>query len=276
MAAILLALGASVSWGLSDFFGPLKARTLGALRALVYVQLGGLAAIALIVAIRGRGPAEAATLLAVPAAVTGTLGLYAYYRGMAIGAISVVAPIAGVSAVVPVIVGVASGDRPSAPKLGGIACALIGVFLASREPGRSGRGLAAGVGLAFLAALGFGTYFPLMHAAGRADFWWATLLFRITSTSVVLLTAAVRRPALAVSIPDLPLLALVGIGDMTGNLLYAAASSRGLVSIVSVLASLYPVVTVLLARTVLSERVARVQEGGVVLTLAGVVMISAG
>src|SRR5881394_2152760 len=113
MAAIALALSASVTWGFADFFGPLKGRTLGALRVLVYVQLGGLAAIALIVAIRGKGPADIGALLAIPAAISGTLGLYAYYRGIAVGAISIVAPIAGISALLPVIVGIVSGDRPS-------------------------------------------------------------------------------------------------------------------------------------------------------------------
>src|ERR671930_1724024 len=134
MSAIALALGASLTWGLADFFGPLQGRALGVLRTLVYVQLGGLAGIALIVAVRGEGLADSAALLAIPAAVSGTLGLFAYYRGIAVGAISIVAPIAGVSAVLPVIVGIASGESPSALQLAGIACALIGVFLAAREP----------------------------------------------------------------------------------------------------------------------------------------------
>jgi drug/metabolite transporter (DMT)-like permease len=274
--AVLLALGASLTWGLADFFGPLKGRTLGALRVLLYAQLGGLAAIVAIVAARWRGPADSAAFLAIPAAISGTLGLYAYYRGIAVGAISVVAPIAGISAIVPVSVGIASGDRPSPWQLAGIACALCGVFLASREPGRTGSRFAAGVGLALLAAIGFGGYFPPMHAAGNADFWWASLLFRMTSTSVVVAAIAVRRPPLRVDRSVLPLLALIGIGDMLGNLLFAAASSRGLVSITSVLASLYPIVTVVLARIYLAERIARSQEAGVALTLAGVALISAG
>jgi drug/metabolite transporter (DMT)-like permease len=276
MAAIALALGASLTWGLSDFFGPLKGRTLGVLRVLFYVQLGGLAGIGLIVAVRGRGPADAAVLLAIPAAISGTLGLYAYYRGATVGAMSIVAPVAGISAVVPVIVGIASGDRPSPWQLAGIASALVGVFLASREPGRAGSRLAAGVGLALLAALGFGGYFPPMHAAGNADYWWASLLFRMTSSSVILAAVAVRRPSLAVAPVQVPILALIGTGDMLGNLLFAAASSSGLVSITSVLASLYPIVTVVLARILLAERVARSQEAGIGLTLAGVALISTG
>jgi drug/metabolite transporter (DMT)-like permease len=276
MLTIALALGASLTWGFADFFGPLKGRTLGALRVLLYAQLGGLVAIALAIAIRGEGPSSAAALLAVPAAISGTLGLYAYYRGIAVGAISVVAPIAGVSAAVPVIVGIASGEHLSALTAAGIACAIVGVFLASREPGRGGPRVAAGAGLALLAAIGFGGYFPPMHAAGHADFWWASLFFRATSTSVILAAIAIRRPNVALSATQVPVLALIGIGDMLGNLLFAAASRGGLVSVTSVLASLYPIVTVVLARVVLAERVARSQEAGVALTLAGVALISVG
>ena len=275
MRSIALALSASLTWGFADFFGPLKARTLGALRVLVYVQVGGLVVIALVVAVRGKGPADVAVLLAIPAAASGTLGLYAYYRGVAVGAMSIVAPIAGISAAVPVVVGIVSGDRPSLAQWLGIAAALGGVFLASREPGRGGR-VAAGVGLALLAALGFGGYFPPMHAAGNADFWWAVLIFRVTSTLIILAAVAIRRPSLAVAPMQVPLLALIGIGDMLGNLLFAAASTSGLVSITSVLASVYPIVTVVLARLVLKERVARSQEAGIALTLAGVALISAG
>jgi drug/metabolite transporter (DMT)-like permease len=275
MRSIALALGASLTWGFADFFGPLKGRTLGALRALVYVQLGGLVVIALIVGIRGKGPEHLGALLAIPAAISGTLGLYAYYRGMAVGAMSIVAPIAGISAAVPVIFGIATGDRPSPWQWLGIAAALGGVFLASREPGK-GRRVAAGVGLALLAAIGFGGYFPPMHAAGVADFWWASLIFRMTSASVVFAVVAIKRPSLAAPPVQVSVLALIGIGDMLGNLLFAAASTSGLVSITSVLASLYPIVTVVLARLVLKERVARSQEAGIALTLAGVALISVG
>jgi uncharacterized membrane protein len=222
------------------------------------------------------GPKGAAALLAIPAALSGTLGLYAYYRGAAVGALSIVSPIAGISAIVPVIVGVASGDRPSHWQLLGMACSLGGVFLASRDPSRSGSRLAAGVGLALIAALGFGGYFPPMHAAGIADFWWAALIFRITSTAVIVAAVARARSSIRVEPLQVSALALIGVADMLGNLLFAAASSSGLVSITSVLASLYPVITVVLARMVLEERVARSQEVGIALTLAGVALISAG
>src|SRR3954447_6438678 len=133
MTAVLLALGASLAWGVADFVGPWQARTLGTMRVLLWAQLGGLGSIAIVVAARANPPHDPAVLLAIPAAFSGTLGLYAYYRGMQIGMMSVVAPIAGAAAIVPVVFGVATGARRSAFQLAGIVCALVGVGLAAQE-----------------------------------------------------------------------------------------------------------------------------------------------
>ena len=229
---------------------------------LLWAQVGGVVAIAIAVAIRGEGPHGWQILLAIPAALSGTLGLYAYYRGMAVGAMSVVAPIAGVSAIVPVAFGIATGDSPSAAQFAGIACAIVGVVLASLEHQEGARRVAAGVGLAALAAIGFGFYFPPMHAAGSADFWWASMLFRTTAFVIVVAAAvAVRRPALRLRPRDLAIVLAVGVGDTLGNVLFAASSSHGLVSLTSVLASLYPIVTVLLAAAVLHEHVSALAAG---------------
>jgi drug/metabolite transporter (DMT)-like permease len=274
LSALALALGASLAWGVADFVGPLWGRTWGALRVLLWAQLAGVAAIAAAVAIRGQGPHGWQILLAIPAALSGTLGLYAYYRGMAVGAMSVVAPIAGVSAIVPVVFGIATGDSLSAAQVAGVVCAILGVGLASLEHHEGTRRVAAGVGLAALAAVGFGFYFPPMHAAGSTDFWWASILFRTTAFTVVAAAVAVRRPPLRLRPRDLVIVAAVGVGDTIGNVLYAASSSHGLVSLTSVLASLYPIVTVMLAAAVLHEHVAVSQRAGIVLTLTGVVLIS--
>ena len=274
MSSLVLALGASLAWGFADFFGPLVSRTLGSLRVLFWAQVGGLLAIALAVAIRGQGPAGWGVLFAILASVGGMLGLFAYYRGMQVGAMSVVAPIAGVSAIVPVIFGVASGDSPSVPQIAGIACALAGVGLASIEHQEGSARVAAGVGLALLAAVGFGFYFPWMHAAGKVDFWWASLVFRATALLMLAAVVAARPTSLKLKPRDLVIVFAVGIGDTLGNVFFAASSSHGLVSLTSVLASLYPIVTVLLAASVLHERVARLQKAGIALTLTGVVLIS--
>jgi drug/metabolite transporter (DMT)-like permease len=273
---LLLALGASLAWGVADFVGPWQGRTLGALRVMFWAQVAGVSAVALVVLARGEAPHSAAVLWAIPAAISGTLGLYAYYRGMAIGAMAVVAPIAGASAIVPVVFGILTGDRPKPIQYAGIVCALVGIMLASLEHQEGGqRKMAAGVGLALLAAIGFGFYFPPMHAAGKADPFWASLIFRIASTLVVLAAVAVRRPTLRLGGWKLVVVLGVGLGDTLGNVLFAGAASQGgLESLTSVLASLYPVVTVMLAAFVLHERVATVQRLGAALALTGIVLIS--
>jgi drug/metabolite transporter (DMT)-like permease len=274
LTPLLLALGASLAWGVSDFVGPLIARTAGTLRVLFWAQIGGVLAIALAVAIRGHGPAGWGVLFAIVAAIGGMLGLFAYYRGIQHGTISVVAPIAGVSAIVPVIFGIATGDSPSAWQLTGIACALLGVALASIERHEGSQRIAAGAGLALLAAAGFGFYFPWMHAAGKVDFWWASLVFRSVALLLVVAVVAQQHVPLKLGKRDLAIVFAVGVGDTIGNVLFAASSGHGLISLTSVLASLYPVVTVLLAASVLRENVAPLQKAGIVLTLAGVVLIS--
>jgi len=274
LTPLLLALGASLAWGVADFVGPLISRTLGTLRVLFWAQVGGVAAIAIAVAIHGEGPASWEVLFAVAAAFGGTAGLYAYYRGMQLGAMSVIAPIAGASAVIPVVYGIATGDSPSASQIAGIVCALVGVALASIEHHEGTRRIAAGVGLALLAAAGFGFYFPWMHAAGKVDFWWASLIFRTTALLLVTAAVAAQQPVLRLRRRELAIACAVGIGDTIGNGLFAASSGHGLVSLTSVLASLYPIVTVLLAAAVLHEQVARTQKAGIVLTLTGVVLIS--
>ena len=274
MGPLVLALGASLAWGIADFFGPLASRSLGVLRVLFWAQIGGVLAIAVVVAVRGQGPAGWAVLFAIAASLGGMLGIFAYYRGMTEGAMSVVAPIAGVSAIIPVIFGIATGDNPSVPQIAGIACALVGVGLASIEHHEGSRRIAAGVGLALIAALGFGFYFPWMHAAGKVDFWWASVVFRTTALLLVTMVVVARRTPLKLGPRGIAVAAAVGIGDTIGNALFAASSGEGLVSLTSVLASLYPVVTVLLAATVLNEQVAPLQKAGIVLTLTGVVLIS--
>jgi len=157
-----------------------------------------------------------------------------------------------------------------------MAVALAGVGLAAWEPGEGERKVAAGVGLALLAAIGFGFYFPPMHVAGDADFLWASLVFRATATLVIVVAVLIARPRLAFGRRSVAIFALIGVGDTLGNVFFAASAAYGLVSVTSVLASLYPVVTVVLAHVFLAERVSAGQRLGIAGTLAGVALISAG
>jgi len=270
-----LALAAAASWGVGDFLGGLKSRSLSPIAILIVAQPIGLALLAIWVAARGEGPPGSSILWACLASVLGTTGLVAFYRGMAAGALSIVAPIAGAGAAIPVVWGLARGDHPSGLQELGFVAAFAGVILASFERRPQATRVAAGAGWAVIAMLAFGAYYIPMHAASHGDFLWAAFVFRLTSTTLIACAWLVLRPRRARR-ADLPVLASIGVLDTGGNVFFAAASSRGLVSVVSVLASLYPVVTVLLARAVLHERVHRSQELGIALALGGIVLISAG
>jgi drug/metabolite transporter (DMT)-like permease len=275
----LLALTASLSWGVGDFLAGLRARRLPVLTVLVVSQAAGLSTIALVVAVRSEGPPEARYLgYAALAGIAGAIGLAALYRGLAVGSMSVVAPISATAAVVPVLFGIAGGERPSAAQNVGIAVAVAGVVLASRARAGDGRGraLAEGTGLALLAALAFGLLLVALGEASEGDPYWGTLAMRATSFSLLVLAAAVLRPSLAAARGDLPVLLLVGVLDTAGNVLFAVATTKSLLSLVAVLGQLYPVVTVLLARILLGERLTRGQGVGVVGAFAGVALITAG
>jgi drug/metabolite transporter (DMT)-like permease len=277
LIAIALALGASLSWGLGDFLGGLKSRTLHVLTVLVVSQVAGMAAALTWVAASDDGvPGWPSILLGIGAGASGCLGIASLYRGMAIGAMGIVAPISAVAAVIPFAVGIGSGERPGALQVVGIVVALGGVAVASREPAHLGGGRADGIGLALLAALGFGLYFVFADRAAHESVPYAVATARGASLLLALVAALAVGASLRPGRAALPVLAAVGLCDVGANMLFSLATTRGYLSVVSVLAALYPVVTVGLAALVLHERVARTQRLGVVGALAGAAMITAG
>jgi len=235
-------------------------------------------------ALAEEGPSAAAVGWAALAGSAGVVALAAFYRGLAIGTMSVVAPISATGAAVPVLVGLAEGERPGALQVAGMAAALVGVILASRESelaeelgARHRDAGRAAVGLALVAAAGFGTFFVgVDRASATAEVPWVIVVSRSCSLVLVLVAALVARPRLPRDGASLGALAMIGVLDLGANGLFALATKEGLLSVVAVLGSLYPAVTVVLARVVLAERVSRLQEAGVAMTLAGVVAISAG
>ena len=256
----------------------MKARVLPSLLVMAASQPFGLAALGIAVAVRGTPIPGGEVGWSALSAVLGTIGLFAFYRGMAAGAISVVAPIAALSAAIPVIWGVVvNGDHVHGLQALGFVAAIGGSVAASLElrPGRAQ--IAAGVGWAVLAMLAFGAYYVPMHAASTQDWLWPAFLFRCTSVTIVVSLALARGLRPTGLRGHWAALIAIGFLDTGGNALFAAASSaHGLLSVVAVLASLYPVVTVLLARLMLGERVQRTQDAGVILVLLGVVLITAG
>ncbi|MDQ3992894.1 MAG: EamA family transporter [Actinomycetota bacterium] len=278
MLAVALALAASLSWALSDFVGGLKSRRLRLLTVLVISQLAGLTLVAVAVAVLGQSPPDGEhALYAVLAGAAGAVGIAALFRGMAIGAMAVVAPISALGAVIPVVVGVAQGERPSPVEYVGVALALAGAVLVSLEPRRLAEWrLAAGAAMGAVAALGFGAFFVGIDAAEEGGLAWTILLVRLASTALVVAAALVVRPSLRVGRSDWAPLLAVGALDMAANALFAAATARGYVSLVAVVASLYPVGVVALARVFLGERLTRPRLVGGAGALAGVALISAG
>ena len=266
-------------WGLADFLGGLQSRRHAVASVLLVSEVAGLGPVVLYVALSGAAaPAWVHLWPAAAGGAAGVVALGAFYRALATGTMSIVAPISATGAIVPLAVGIADGDRPGALRLAGIAAALLGVVLAARELGADERprGVSGSVALALVAALGFGLFFVGLRSAASASVPWAMLVARASAVPLVALAVLGARAPLRLGRSVLPALAVVGLLDVSANGLYALATTHGLLSVVSVLGSLYPVTTVLLARLVLHERVRRTQEVGIVVVLAGVGLIAAG
>ena len=273
---VALALLSSLLWGTSDFLGGTAAKRLASL-----VVVGASQGIALVLVVPlaltvGDRPDH---LWAGPVAgLAGLIGLGAFYAALASGTMGVIAPIAAAGAVVPVIVGLARGESPTVLQGAGIAIALAGVILAS-GPELSGGASTRPLMLAGLSALAFGWVAVLVaegSKGGSGSIVVTLLVMRCSSVGLLAAVWLVRRGRLGLSRPDLPLLAAVGVGDVAANASFALASRSGLLSVVAVLASLYPVVTVLLARQIHAERLRPIQVAGVLGTLGGVALLAVG
>jgi len=282
MVAAVLAIASSISWGLSDFLGGVQSRRNALLAVLVLSQ--GLAFVILVCAVGLGAPTEhdtTATLLAAGSGTFGMLALAAFYHALTIGTMSIVAPISATGTAIPVLVGLMSGEEPSTIQIAGIVLAGIGVVLAARAAPSADadaqRDNRRAILLALFAAVGFGTFFAAMDRAEEtADVAWVLLAARTADVGVLLVACAVLRPPLPRDAGSLLAICAIGVLDLLANLLFVLATSRGLLSVVGVLGSLYPVVTVILARIVLDERLSRAQARGVVITLVGVVALAAG
>ena len=279
MSGILLALAASLSWGVADFGAGVGSRRLPVPLVIAASQTAGLAFVALVVlVVHPHRPSAAQLGYGAIAGAIGVFGLVAFYRALSIGAMGIVGPLSATGAIVPLAYGLARGERPSTVQLFGVALAVVGVIAAAVElhDARAGGRIGAGVGFALLAALGFGWSLVFLSKAAAGGALWAPLSMRAVGVPLIVVAVLVLRTPTAGLRASLWLLVGVGVCDTGANLLFGLAVSRGLLSVVSVLASLYPVVLVALARVLLHERIARHQLAGVAVALAGVALISAG
>jgi drug/metabolite transporter (DMT)-like permease len=209
--------------------------------------------------------------------IGGALGLAFFYAALAAGTMSIVAPIVGASAVIPFGLAVAGGERPSRLAVAGAALAIAGVVLASLDERRADAGARGrAIGLALVASVAIGLFLYFLGRGSKDGDVLSTLVgARVVSlplqlAGAALLRAPVRLPAAVLW----PVLA-VGLGDVVANGLFGFASHHGLLAIVSVLGSVYPIATVFLAHVILGERITRMQWAGVLAAVAGVALVTA-
>jgi drug/metabolite transporter (DMT)-like permease len=276
--AALLALSGSALWGVGDFLGGFASRRLPVLAVLAISQAVGLAGVALWVVVASDPfPGLSQTLPAAAAGVAGIIGLGALYRGLAVGAMGIVAPISAASPVVPLAVDAARGLTPTVLQWLGAVLVLAGIVTLSRdEPGVGTGRIAAGAGLAIVAALGFGGFIVGLDAGSDESAPWAVVSARTASVAVTLAAAALTSTSLRPPARVVPMLAAIGAFDTGANVCVAFATTKGAAGIVAVLSALYPIVTVLLARLVLAERLSVVRRAGGVTALAGAALVAAG
>lgn len=277
MLAIALSLAACLGWGVSDFLGGLKSRQLPSLTVLIVANIFGTVLISAIVLLRGVPlPLHPQLLWAAGGGLSGLLAMLMLYRGFALGSMSIIAPLSASGILLPVIWGLFLGESLSLIKYLGIAAAVCGIICAAREmdPFSHKKKLTRGLHLALGAALGFGLFFIFMDRACEIDPYWAALIMRISYGLFPLFMIPFIRPSFRVDPSDLPGIAFIGIADALAGFSFALATTIGLLSVVSVVGSLYPAVTVILSTTLLHERQQAVQYLGVGLALTGVVLLS--
>jgi drug/metabolite transporter (DMT)-like permease len=277
MVAALLALCSAVVWGTGDFLGGFFSRRLPFAVVSILAQVGGLCVAIAATLASGRVTGTGIGLGAA-AGLFSSIGGLAYYRALSTGTMSVIAPIVACGAIVTLGLALIGGERPSAVKLAGGLTALAGAVLASFQERRKGQVKRRSVLLAVLTAACFGTLLYLLGRAANAGGAGPALLgSRLTAITGILLWIRLGR----LELRRIPLrfgAVCMGIGLVSGSaaLLYNLATERGLLSIVSLIASLYPVTTVVLAQAVLGERFSPLQGVGAALALGGVAVVVAG
>ncbi|HUW78621.1 MAG TPA: DMT family transporter [Candidatus Nanopelagicaceae bacterium] len=280
LVAALIALFTSLLWGTSDYLGGVLSKERKVIGVVGTAQAMGLVLGALLVVITGQWHKQ---LLgwggyggyAFAAGVIGFGSLLAFYSALSSGTMGVVSPIASLGVIVPVVIGLVRGERPSQLQLLGICIAIIGVVAAS-GPELSGLVGAKPVLLAILAGAGFGLTLTFMQFGSRSSPLMTMTAMRLVMVLTFGIMLSFSPKSSDIRRSDLPLLALIGTFDLSANVLLGVASTMGMFSIVAVLGSLYPMTTVILAAKFQHERLARIQYVGIVLSILGLVFIGLG
>ena len=272
--AASFALTAAACWGAGDFSGGLASRRSDPFRSVLLIYGIGLVALLLVVLIRAEPlPSAADMLWGALAGLFGMVGILFLFRGFAAGRMGIVAPVSGVLATaMPVIFNAFTVGLPGYMQLAGFAVALVGIWLLSRPERLGGR--PAGLGLAILAGLGFGSFFITLDQVSQSATFWPLVAGRLACcTSMILFALLTRRPLLIREAPW-GLFTAAGLLDITGNVFFLLAIQNGRLDVSSVLGSLYPAITAILARLTIRERITRLQVIGVSAAMLAIVLIT--
>lgn len=281
-----LALGAAACWGVADFLGGVATRRVHVLVVALVSQASGAVSIAVVVLVLGvEAPPGDLVAIGLLTGVVNTVAVCGLYASLAMGTMARVAPVLATGALVPVAVGLASGDEPTALQFAGLPLAMVGVVLVSREARVRNREAAAPAGrmrlalaIAAVASLCLGTVMVGVDHISEHEPLWAVLILRATTLSLIgLACVALVVRGRGPGDPRRALAAIpVGLLDTSANVLFAFATNEGLLSLVAVLSATFPAVTVILSLAVLRERLDAVQAAGVLATLTGIAMIVSG
>jgi uncharacterized membrane protein len=282
--AFVLALGSAALYGAADFLGGLASRRVNTLSIVIVSQLAGLLLlVAMLPLLPSAAPVRSDLTWGAVAGLMGGTGVALLYRALAIGTMAIVAPTTAVCAVaIPVLASIALGERPAPLTFGGIALAVMAIVLVSRQgasedddpPFRGGgRGVPRGLGIALLSGVAIGLFFLALARTSASAGMWPLVAARLTSGIFFFALAVAAGRGLRMDMPVLGTAIAAGCVDMLANALYLAASRSGPLSTVVTLSSLYPASTVLLARSVLGERLTRWQTAGIGCALVAVALI---
>jgi len=273
---ILVALAAAGIYGAADFLGGFSSRRNASGTVVLLSQLFGSLLLAVCYAVQPTGITAADLRFGFFAGIAGAAAIVALYAALAVGRMGVISPVnAVVGASVPILVGIGFGERPSLFAFAGIACALVAVVLVSLDA-KTGRFSfrEPGVALAVASGVAIGGLFVALGGAHGGTGFGRLIVTRVVSLVVLGAYVAIRRSPLRAAPGTLRYIASAGVLDMGANVLYVVASHGGMLSIVAVVTSLYPVSTVLLARFTLNEHLSPVQWSGVACAIGGVVLIA--
>jgi drug/metabolite transporter (DMT)-like permease len=276
--ALVLAGFAALSYGIADFCGGFAAAKSRLLSVLVVAQLLGLGVALVALAVMGRGLPSAMDLMwGFLAGLTGSMGLFMLYGGIARSIVAIVSPASAVvGALIPVLFGLLLGERPSASAILGSALCLPAILLLSWEGGgeRGGKSIKTALAYGSLAGLGFGFFFAALSRTSPGAGLWPLVAARVASIGAFLIALRISRQPFGIQRESRAPALLAGAADMSANILFLLASQCGLLSLVAIVASLFPAPTVLLARIFLHQRIPPTRLAGLALALAGVGLIS--